>query len=173
MRGCDSVLSMRTHDAHKMAIELMNQHGLGGWKFQFDRGKVRFGYCNWKRRTISLSQPLTNANDVQEVRNTILHEIAHALDMKEQHLNGWPKGWSAHGPSWKRRAIKVGANPTACYTSNEVNAVEPKYWLVCPNCGDKRPRYRKTNTAFSCASCCNRYNHGVYSENFRRYWVEN
>ena len=71
---------MLLQDAHELALRLMRHHNLlPTWKFEFDRSKVRFGKCSYGSKTISLSRHLVELNADVEVRDTILHEIAHAL----------------------------------------------------------------------------------------------
>ena len=74
--------------ARKLAHDLMRLHKLpAAWSFQFDRSKVRFGKCNYAKKEISLSQHLVQLNTETEVRDTILHEIAHALASRR---GAWP-----------------------------------------------------------------------------------
>ena len=120
-----------TH-AKRMADDLMADHGLWSWKFQFDNAKRRFGRCSHGRKLISLSAPLTAINDEDKVRDTILHEIAHAL---AGHHAG-------HGPIWQRKCIEIGAKPERCYDASDVNMVETKYVGTCPKCQRTFQRHR-------------------------------
>jgi hypothetical protein len=71
--------TMILKDAEALAQQLMSEHGLSHWHFEFDRAVRRFGFCMYGIRTITLSRKFTLLNSEPEVRNTILHEIAHAL----------------------------------------------------------------------------------------------
>ncbi len=136
---------MNPYKAELLAKELINEFlPYRGWNFQFDNAKRRFGQCRFSKRTISLSKPLTIANDEAQVRDTILHEIAHAL-----------AGASAgHGPIWKNMCAFVGANPQRCYTSNEVSSVQAPYALYCPTCDVVvEERFRRTNTSWLHKNC--------------------
>ena len=58
----------------------MTRHGLHGWAFRFNRCKQAMGLCVYHRRSIELSIYFVERdNPVEEIRDTILHEIAHAL----------------------------------------------------------------------------------------------
>lgn len=116
---------MNLNDAHRLAKRLMDEHGLTeqGWRFKWDRSVRRFGLCSFGPKTISLSLPLTEQNDESEVRDTILHEIAHALAPKGVH----------HGPEWKATAARIGARPERCYDSAQVVAPIAPYIAFCSN----------------------------------------
>ena len=70
---------MDTRDALALARRLLAEHGLSGWTVGLDRAKTRAGACHYSRRLITLSAPLTRLHTEDDVRDTILHEIAHAL----------------------------------------------------------------------------------------------
>ena len=103
---------MDRNDAMRLADELLDHHGLTskGWVFQFDMARRRFGACHYTSRKITLSQHITEMNDEAEVRNTILHEIAHAL---AGHA-------AAHGPHWQRVCLEIGGDGVRCYSAARV-----------------------------------------------------
>ena len=98
----------------KRAMELLNagldEHGLTalGWSAGWDRARRRFGACWPKRKRITLSRVLTEMNAEDQVHDTILHELAHALTF-ERHGRV-----RSHGPEWKAIARSLGATPRAC-----------------------------------------------------------
>ena len=127
--------------ARKLAQRLMQLHELSPeWSFRFDRSKVRFGRCNYAKREISLSRHLVQLNGEEQVRDTILHEIAHALA---------PRG-AGHRPIWRSVALSIGCNARRCY-GEEVVRPTPKYKGTCPSC--KRVIYRHRRTAIACGIC--------------------
>jgi predicted SprT family Zn-dependent metalloprotease len=135
---------MELEKAHFLANQLMNQHGISqkGWKFSFDNARRRFGCCSYRKKQISLSRPLTLLNSESEVRNTILHEIAHALT-KGHH----------HDRVWKAKAKEIGCTGDRCYNSKLVKTPEPKYIASCKTCGTIHKRNRLTSGTFSCGVC--------------------
>ena len=99
------------------AMERLNagleKHGLTalGWSAGWDRARRRFGACWPKRKRITLSRVLTELNAEDQVRDTILHELAHALTF-ERHGRV-----RSHGSEWKAIARSLGAMPKACSAS--------------------------------------------------------
>jgi SprT-like family len=107
----------------RMATDLMDDHGLrpdepGGWRFFFDNAPVRAGACNREERYIALSGPVVMHWPMAEIRDTILHEIAHAR------TNGM------HGREWKAMCHRIGARPEACYPA-ELRPPQ-RYVGTCP-----------------------------------------
>jgi predicted metal-dependent hydrolase len=96
-------------DAQHLARALMRQHGLAKWTFRFDHARRRFGSCRARQKVITLSRPLTFLNPEPEVRDTILHEIAHALAPDD-----------GHGALWKQKCVEIGARPIRCYGDETV-----------------------------------------------------
>jgi len=126
---------MNTADAFKLAMDLMAQHKLpeNGWTFQWSYARHQFGLCSYRHKLIRLSRKLTELNNETQVRDTILHEIAHVLVGRGHH----------HGPVWKLKAIEVGAKPEACYSTKEVVMPTSTYHGICRDCGVKIPRVRR------------------------------
>ena len=152
---------MDLYVARKLAIELMDKHELllSGWYFSFDNAKRRFGCCNYGLKQISLSKHLVSLNAEADVKNTIIHEIAHAL-VGFKHR---------HDRVWKAKAMEIGCTGDRCYSSKNVATPEAKYLLVCPNGHTakrhKKPRYPKQQ---SCAKCC-----PVYDARYLLTWTLN
>jgi len=145
---------METQAARTMALKLMEAHSLQGWSFGWLSSRRKFGICNYRRKQISLSIPLVEANSEERVRDTVLHEIAHALV-------GFSHG---HNYVWKAAAVRIGAPPQACWTS--ANTVRPsaKYIGTCRN-GHTTLRNARSRT-IACKKCCNEYNQGKWSAEF-------
>ncbi|MFH1007211.1 MAG: SprT-like domain-containing protein [Candidatus Latescibacterota bacterium] len=100
------------------ARELMTQHGLLGWSFQFDHGRRRAGCCQYQTQVISLSSEYAKYDSDAGVEDTILHEIAHALAGKEHH----------HDAIWRAQAIRIGCSGKRCHT---LQFVPPRYIVRC------------------------------------------
>lgn len=101
---------MDTKKARALAIRLMKKHGLSDWSFKYDNAKRRAGACQYSTKTIRLSQPLTEVRTDDNVRNTILHEIAHAI-VGSGH---------GHDSVWRRKAIEIGCDGNRCYSDAKI-----------------------------------------------------
>lgn len=136
---------METTTASQLARRLMNEHGLGDWVFTFDRAKTRRGWCHSGSRTIGMSEPLTRLADERTVRNTILHEIAHALA-------GPGHG---HDAVWRRKALAIGCDGRRC-CADEPQVRQAAKWRAVCSCGRKYHRHRLTQRVRDlgrCGSC--------------------
>jgi predicted SprT family Zn-dependent metalloprotease len=129
-------------DAAKLANELLTQHGLEDWSFAFNRRKRAMGLCYCQHKRIELSIHFTIANDEAMVRDTLLHEIAHAL---AGHAAG-------HGPKWRRICRRIGATPDRLGDA----AMPAGQWIAtCPTCGHEYQRHRRPPSGYqyACSQC--------------------
>lgn len=162
MAGMSFAEMLRKAAIEAMARELMTEHrlpvtGPGAWVFRWDRSKTREGVCIFTRRVISLSWPVAQIREMAESRDTILHEIAHALAGYE----------AAHGPRWKAMARKIGARPVAC--TDGPRAVM-RYTGRCP-AGHTAQRDRLTDVNRVRLYCVKCYREGRGRPRFT--WTEN
>ena len=121
---------MDINQAAELTASLMRQHGLlqAGWTWAWDDAKSRMGCCWIQRKKITLSKALFLINELDECKDTILHEIAHALAPADAH----------HGWAWKHKAQEIGARPERCYSRNIVNIVTYRFRAICNHCGTER-----------------------------------
>ena len=126
----------------KLARELLDKHGLHDWAFAFNRRKRSLGFCRYEARTIELSVFLVERNGEAEIRDTLLHEIAHAL-VGPGH---------GHGSVWKRKCLEIGATPQRC---GQADMPEGRWRARCGGCGKGFHRYRrpKRMKGWFCRSC--------------------
>ena len=139
---------MNLDDARTLAITLLRQHGLTNWTFRFDNARRRFGSCKYGSRQITLSRSLVYLNDVDQVRDTILHEIAHALTPGAN-----------HGPRWQEACARIGALPKRCYTDDAVRSpprTPPRFKVGCGACNWWVERRRRPGGRYVCRRCAGR-----------------
>jgi predicted SprT family Zn-dependent metalloprotease len=100
------------------AAELMAAHGLQGWSFQFDNSTTRAGACQYATRVLSLSFAFARQAPEEEIRETLLHEIAHALVGHAHH----------HDAVWRAQAREIGSSGHRCH---ELRFSPPRYIVTC------------------------------------------
>lgn len=152
---------MNAADASKLALELMDRYHLlsQGWRFQWNNRKRAAGVCVYNIKTIFLSEPIAIRNDESVVRDTILHEIAHAL----------AGAAAGHGYQWKLMAQSIGARPERCADGDSLEMVPAQWEAYCPSCGQicgkfyRRPSFIRRR---ACSACCRKYNYGRFSEEY-------
>lgn len=132
---------MELRAAYRLAVELVEQNGLEGWTVDFDAAKRRAGICRYERKVIGLSAPLTRLHDEAEVRDTILHEIAHAL----------VGPGAGHGPVWKAQAQVIGCSATRCVPEDAPRV--PGAWLGVCSGGHSVDRHRRPERVLLCRPC--------------------
>lgn len=152
---------MNLTKAAAIANQLINEHGLSaqGWRFDYDTAVRRFGCTHYQTKRITLSAKLTAVNDEVHVRNTILHEIAHALCGHK----------AGHGPQWVAMAKTIGCDGSRLYDSTIVTTVARKWRGTCPNCRRNVVRHRRQK--ISCGLCCRRYNNGKFDPQYLFTWT--
>jgi predicted SprT family Zn-dependent metalloprotease len=136
-------LSPRALQAADLAAAMLAAHGLGDWSFRFNRSKLNMGLCRYGLRRVELSAHFVEGNSEEAVRDTLLHEIAHALAGRS----------AGHGPLWKAMCRRVGARPERL----SFEAVMPlgRWRAVCGGCGELHHRHRrpKRMAGWWCCHC--------------------
>ncbi|MGN6367343.1 MAG: SprT family zinc-dependent metalloprotease [Phycisphaerae bacterium] len=135
---------MEMLDAERLASELMRAHGVGDWAFGWNRRKRALGLCRYQQRRIELSAHFVRVNGEEIVRDTVLHEIAHALAGQR----------AGHGPKWKAMCLRLGCKPERC---DKGEAVMPRgRWEArCPTCGKEYWRHKRPQRGarYWCRTC--------------------
>lgn len=91
-------------EARKLAIALMEEHEVSHWDFRWDRAERRMGAAHFSKLEISMSSKYASVATAEQVRETMLHEIAHV------HAGAR----AGHGPVWKAAARRLGIAPNRC-----------------------------------------------------------
>ncbi|MDC5696182.1 SprT-like domain-containing protein [Intrasporangium calvum] len=132
---------MELSAALKLGRELMAAHGLGDWSLNLDRARTRAGVCRAATREISLSAHLTRLHPEEEVRDTILHEIAHAL-VGPGH---------GHDSVWRAKAHQIGCSGNRC-SSADVPSIAGDWVGTCAM-GHRTTRHRMPSRVALCTRC--------------------
>jgi predicted SprT family Zn-dependent metalloprotease len=162
---------MNLDDAKTLALDLMQKHITAKpprslytgpspykcWSFKFDNAKRRFGQCHYHKGHISLSRSLVLLNSVEQVTDTILHEIAHVN----------VGGGHGHDEVWQREALRLGADGKACFDSTKVPMPVSPWMGQCPGCKKQFRRWRRPPArSMSCGICAPRR----YDPQFQLQW---
>ncbi len=135
-------MGMNEKEILALAEALLIEHGLSDWQAQLDRARRRAGSCRYQERVITLSATLLPTYPREQIRDVILHEIAHA-QVGDGH---------GHGPVWQQAASRLGANPKARLSANLPRP--PATWVgTCPRCGRSRELYSAPRRVVSCGAC--------------------
>jgi len=140
---------IKLHKVKEFALQKMEEWGLieEGWSFVWDTRAVRrYGQCRYRQREIGVTKVLANLNAIEESKDVVLHEIAHALT-GPGHGHDW---------AWKQKCVLVGARPERCYTSEQnggtVKTTKGKYKLINKETGEvyryyyRRPKFKDWST---------------------------
>ena len=135
--------------------EMAKYLDLNEWSFGFDYAKRRFGLCNYTEKKISLSKYLVLHHSDDEIKQVLLHEIAHAMSGKR----------AGHSKRWLATAISIGYRNEKLDGAQIANETA-KFRGVCPN-GHEHFRFRKPTRLLSCAKCSS-----TFSRRFLISWSE-
>ena len=140
---------IKLHKVKEFALQKMEEWGLieEGWSFVWDTRAVRrYGQCRYRQREIGVTMVLANLNTIEESKDVVLHEIAHALT-GPGHGHDW---------AWKQKCVLVGARPERCYKSEmqggNVKTTKGKYKLINKETGEvyrhyyRRPKFKDWST---------------------------
>lgn len=138
--------AMPLKEVEVIGLRLIRKHqsmnGLKkGWKFGFDLAPVRGGVCRYKEKLIALSVAYCLKASREEIVDTILHEIAHAI-VGPNH---------GHDEAWKTVARRIGCTAKRCH---QVDHTPPRWRGECP-CGKEWKRQRLSRRARTgyCPKC--------------------
>lgn len=130
----------------------MERVGLTGWHVTTSNKKSVYGITYHDEKKIEISLPLANASDEESLKETILHEIAHALcSSKVNHGKVWRETYQRIGGNldhvdhsldreklnnWSRRC------PNHC---KKFSGVIKRTRATCPRCGEVLEYQSKKN----------------------------
>ena len=129
----------RVESIHQQALNWMEQYELKGWTFQFDNSTRRAGCCNYADRIISISFELARNASEEDIHDTVLHEIAHALVGKKHN----------HDAVWKQKAREIGCSGKR---THRLTFSPPRYHVACENRCWKHTAERR-NRRLICRTC--------------------
>ena len=133
----------------ELAASKMERHGLTrqSWTVKYDRARARAGQCRHRARVLSFSRNLIVRGSPADMRNTLLHEIAHALAGP---MHG-------HDRTWRDIALQIGCDGNRCHDIK----LAPAKWIYRCSAGCWHvPRFKRisfgrgTSTCKLCGAAC-------------------
>ncbi len=129
----------RIEAVHDRATKLIARHGLKRWRFAFDHSTRRAGCCRYSTKTLSIAFDLAANGSEADIRDTILHEIAHALVGRKHH----------HDAVWKAKAVEIGGSAER---THRLQFAPPRWNVTCENrCWSHTAQQR--NSKLICRKC--------------------
>jgi predicted SprT family Zn-dependent metalloprotease len=125
-----------------------------GWTFGgFKPLNKATAHCNLRSKQIVIDENRLQFLSSKQVRNTLLHEIAHAIDFEM-------RGISAHDEHFNNIAVQIGCNPKEHVNVTELGIkhgadvfAADKYTVVCDSCGPIAGMNRMPKRVYRCGRC--------------------
>lgn len=120
------------------------------------------GQCDCVDRVIILSRTFVANATEEEIRPTLIHEIAHAWTCREKR---------PHGPLWKAKMREFGLKQSA--RRQPFRLVwwrQPRYYGICEECRTYRFAFGKRRVRIACGDCCRDHSRGEFDERFAITW---
>lgn len=134
------------YETLKKELTIKGHPEIQRYKLIFNNRKRSLGTCNWKRKTIAISLQFLESAPMEEMIDTLKHEMAHALDAEE-------RGFSQHDNRWKRWCLITGATPERVKALSREHMPKGKYNWICKNHGVIGTAHRKTKCEYRCKRC--------------------
>ena len=122
------------------------------------------GRAFWPEAKVELNPKLIEIG-LEEVRRTLLHELAHFL---AYHRYGCHR-IAPHGLEWQLACLDLGIpGEKATHNLPLPRRQQQKKWRYsCPSCGERIDRVRKMKRYIACFPCCQKFNSGRYNKKFQ------
>ena len=141
----------KLREALNLTHKLLRENGITGVATKLNTNKTILGLCRSRNRVpfrIEYSRTLAEHLPLQDILDTVRHEVAHAIALVDE-------GASGHGPAWQRACRKVGLAPERTFkrasngmTARELNKRVAAYMFVCEKhsqgCTFEMPFHRMT-----------------------------
>ena len=136
---------MKASEAQALANQLMKQYLSPDWHFMWMNTKRSCARCSFRFRLIELNSTYIQFAPDDDIKNSILHEIAHAI--------AGPA--AGHGWAWKIACRQVGCAGDRLARGEHIDNFvmsQAKYVADCP-CGVPHIRNRKATGIYTCSQC--------------------
>jgi hypothetical protein len=105
----------RLDDVRALALGIMREHLDESWTFRFSRTTRFAGFCDDHpgKHVVALASWNALLSPEYAIRDTMLHEVAHALDR-------YVKGGAHHGASWMKVAMDLGVQLDLTWDATQI-----------------------------------------------------
>jgi predicted SprT family Zn-dependent metalloprotease len=136
-----NTLAERWSYFRELAASEMEWHGLTqqSWTVKYDHARARAGQCRHRAKVLSFSRNLIARRSPAEMRNTLLHEIAHALAGPSH----------GHDRTWRAHALQIGCNGQRCHKME----LAPRKWSYVCTAGCWNVARFKRSSSHAGATC--------------------
>jgi len=138
----------RISQIEQLANRMLARHHLRSWSFRFDHATRRAGCCNYRDKTITISFDLAQRGSDADIRDTILHEVAHAIVGKKHN----------HDAVWKAKAMEIGCSGER---THRLEFSPPKWTVRCENDCWSHTAHRR-NHRLVCRTCGGKLVYSAY-----------
>jgi hypothetical protein len=139
-----------------------------GWTFEYGTKRNSLGTCKMRSKVIILSKWVIENSDnpMSTWKNTMLHEIAHAIDSQI-------RGTSSHDWKWRSIALAIGCDGKRCSRIEHSDDVKSKYTIKCNNCGSERIGHKKSSVIAQGRRSCGKCSNGTFNKDFLLVQIKN
>lgn len=92
---------MKIEQGVKLALDLMKANKRRSWTLVLNMDIYNDSFCDHSTKSIGLSRLFIESNTKEDVRQSVLHALAHALCKPD----------AGHGDEWFAMCLKIGADP--------------------------------------------------------------
>ena len=150
---------MEYQDKVNALVSLWNQlktsyaKELRNYDLGFDNAKRRLGQCDYHNRVISLSKVHIEATNLDQMFETLRHEVAHAYSYYHHGNRG-----AGHNGLFYKACEIVGAKPQRCASvAGDVKEIPCKFVGLCKIHGFRSRFYRGNPGMRSCGECSSKF----------------
>jgi predicted SprT family Zn-dependent metalloprotease len=126
---------------------------LDGYKLDFNNRISSLGCCSYREKVIYISRVHLQATNLNEMVDTLKHEVAHAYSYYHNGRDG-----AGHNHHFYNACRVVGATPKRCASvTQDVVQITPKYVGICKVHNVVAKFHRFVSGKRSCNKCSNKY----------------
>lgn len=136
----------------RLNIKVEELENLKGYYIQLGRAKVMAGSCHFSPTKIVISSKCIHNFTDMGLRNTVLHEVIHAITPREKHGGRWLEIATAYNKC-EDLVLFTGKISQYYHSTYEERYARCNWVLECPDCGRVFFRIRRPSEAMVHKGC--------------------